>query len=216
MTCAVLIPARDEAATVAEVVRVALKADLGPVLVVDDGSEDATAAIAKAAGATVLRLPCNLGKGGAVYAGARRLEQNVIVLLDADLVGLTTEHLGALARPVLTGEVAMTRGVFCAGRWATTTAHKLTPQLSGQRAILRDRLLAVQRLPSSRYGIEVAIGEAAKRGGWRTRDIPLAGVSQRMKEEKHGLFKGSGHRLRMYGDIFKTLLVNKASGGKRR
>lgn len=212
MTCAILIPARDEAENVADVVRVARRADLGPVLVVDDGSSDATAVAAEAAGAAVLRLPENLGKGGAVCAGAHRLEQDIIVLLDADLVGLAAEHLKALARPVLAGDVEMTRGVFCEGRWATTAAHKLTPQLSGQRAILRDKLLAVQHLPSSRYGLEVAIGTAARRGGWRTRDIPLAGVSQRMKEEKHGLLKGSGNRLKMYGDIFKTLLVSRGRG----
>jgi glycosyltransferase involved in cell wall biosynthesis len=58
-SCAVLIPAYNEAETVADVVRVAKEAGLGPVVVIDDGSDDDTAAAAEAAGAEVLRLSEN-------------------------------------------------------------------------------------------------------------------------------------------------------------
>lgn len=57
------------------------------VLVVDDGSTDATAAIAESAGARVLRLPYNLGVGGAMRAGfkyARRLQYQRVIQVDAD------------------------------------------------------------------------------------------------------------------------------------
>jgi glycosyltransferase involved in cell wall biosynthesis len=83
----VVIPAYDEEATVASVVRVALAAAVGPVVVVDDGSSDATAAAARAAGADVLRLETNAGKGGALAAAARARDEAVVVLLDADLLG---------------------------------------------------------------------------------------------------------------------------------
>ena len=58
-----------------------------PVLVVDDGSRDGTAARAESAGATVLRQAPNQGKGAALRAGFRRaLEQDaaVVITLDAD------------------------------------------------------------------------------------------------------------------------------------
>jgi glycosyltransferase involved in cell wall biosynthesis len=80
-----LIPAYNEAAGVAAVVRGAL-AHL-PVLVVDDGSQDATASIAEQAGAMVLRQVPNQGKGAALRAGMRwALERNhqAVVTLDAD------------------------------------------------------------------------------------------------------------------------------------
>lgn len=205
-TCATLIPAYNEAHTIAQVVEAARLSGLGRVLVVDDGSRDDTAAEARRAGAEVKELGRNVGKGGAVAAGLELLENEVIVLVDADLVGLTPEHLRLLAEPVVNGEADMTRGVFAGGRWRTTAAQRLTPQLSGQRAVRRELLLQVPDLAGTRYGIEVAITDTARREGWRRRDVFLDGVSQVMKEEKRGMLAGLVIRLRMYRDIVATLL----------
>ena len=203
-SCGVLIPAYNEAAWLGRIVETALAAALGPVLVVDDGSTDTTAAAAQAAGAQVLRLPRNLGKGGAVFEGAQQLETDVVVLIDADLTGLSEPHLFALAAPVLAGDVEMTRGIFVGGRWRTTTAQRLAPQLNGQRGIVREKLLEVTGLRSSRYGIEIAITEYARKARWRTADVAMLGVSQVMKEEKRGVLTGFMIRLKMYGEIFGT------------
>jgi glycosyltransferase involved in cell wall biosynthesis len=85
--CLAVIPARDEAATVAQVVE-GVRAALGcAVLVVDDASEDGTAAAARAAGASVLTLPLGLGAWGATQAGIRYAGRNGhagVVTLDAD------------------------------------------------------------------------------------------------------------------------------------
>jgi CTP:molybdopterin cytidylyltransferase MocA len=206
MQSAIVIPAFNEETTVAEVVRVASQSHLGAVYVIDDGSSDNTAHIAKQASATVIQLPQNLGKGGVLHHAATNLREDVLVLLDADLVGLTPEHVCALAEPVLAGEVDMTRGLFSGGRMQTTLAQYLAPQLSGQRAILRGKLAAVAELQSSRYGVEIAITKQAQRAKWRTRDIWLAGVSQVMKEEKRGFLRGFFIRLKMYGDIARAYL----------
>jgi glycosyltransferase involved in cell wall biosynthesis len=80
-----VIPAYEEAPRVAAVVAGA-KAHL-PVLVVDDGSTDETAAVAEAAGATVLRQRPNAGKGAALRAGFRwALDHgfDAVLTLDAD------------------------------------------------------------------------------------------------------------------------------------
>lgn len=204
--CAVLVPAFNEAGTVGEVVRCALASGVGPVIVVDDGSTDTTAEVAAAAGAEVMRLPRNVGKGGALLAAAGAVGAEVVVLLDADLVGLTPAQVKALAEPVFRGEADMTRGMFRGGRWRTTTAQRLTPQLNGQRALRRADLLAVPGLAGSRYGVEIAIGEHARRSGWRRLDVPLEGVSQVMKEEKRGVLAGITLRAGMYRDILRALL----------
>lgn len=206
MRCAILIPAYNEEASLAAVVRTARASRLGPVLVVDDGSSDKTAEVARRAQAEVLSLADNCGKGGAVYAGAAHLDAEVVILIDADLTNLRVEHLRQLAEPVLRGQVDMTRGVFVGGRWSTEMAQKLAPQLSGQRAVLRARLLEVEGLAESGYGVEIAITEHAKRAHWRVMDVPLSGVSQVTKEEKRGLLRGFVTRLKMYGEIAEAWL----------
>jgi glycosyltransferase involved in cell wall biosynthesis len=80
-----LIPAHDEAPRIDPVIRAAA-AHL-PVLVVDDGSSDDTAAVARAAGATVLEQRPNAGKGAALRTGFRRALEDgaeAIVTLDGD------------------------------------------------------------------------------------------------------------------------------------
>lgn len=209
---AFLIPAFDEQPNVARVVRVAQNTGLGPVLVVDDGSEDGTAAAARAAGAQVLELNENVGKGGALAAGAAALTQDVLVLLDADLVGLIPDQILDLVAPVVRGEADMTRGSFTGGRWRTTAAQKIAPQLSGQRAVLREKLLSVPGLAESRYGVEVAITREAKERGWRLVEVDLPGVSQVMKEEKLGRWSGFLARLKMYRDVVITLASGRRNG----
>ncbi|WAH96529.1 glycosyltransferase family 2 protein [Arthrobacter sp. MMS18-M83] len=84
----VIMPAWNEAEAVGNTVREVL-ATSGryDVLVVNDGSTDNTAAVAEAAGATVLNLPFNLGVGGAMRAGfkyARRLGYHQVIQVDSD------------------------------------------------------------------------------------------------------------------------------------
>ncbi len=81
-----LTPAYEASATVGAVVR-GVRAHVPRVLVVDDGSADATGAEAARAGAEVLRLPVNGGKGTAIRAGLERLlatETTHVVFVDAD------------------------------------------------------------------------------------------------------------------------------------
>jgi glycosyltransferase involved in cell wall biosynthesis len=82
----VVVPAFNEQATVGDVVRGIIAGGL-PVVVVDDGSQDATSVVAGACGATTLRLPFNLGVGGALRCGFRWAVANgydTVVQCDAD------------------------------------------------------------------------------------------------------------------------------------
>ncbi len=80
-----VIPAFNEDEAIAGVVAGILGAGaFREVLVVDDGSSDATAARAEAAGARVVRHPYNKGNGAAVKTGIREAKGDVVLLLDAD------------------------------------------------------------------------------------------------------------------------------------
>jgi glycosyltransferase involved in cell wall biosynthesis len=81
----VLIPAYNEGAAIGEVVaRVRAAAPWREVIVVDDGSTDATAEQARGAGATVVRHPYNKGNGAAVKTGIRQATGDYVLILDAD------------------------------------------------------------------------------------------------------------------------------------
>ena len=83
-----VVPAYNETATVGDVVReLRVSAPHIDVLVIDDGSTDRTGAAAEAAGARVMRLPFNLGIGGAVQAGfvyAAENDYDYMVQVDGD------------------------------------------------------------------------------------------------------------------------------------
>jgi glycosyltransferase involved in cell wall biosynthesis len=97
----VLVPAYEAALSVDEVVA-SLRAELGTdaaIFVVDDGSADATARVAEAAGATVLRHDANAGKGAALITGLKHAASLGFVL--AVTVDADGQHPAASARRVL-------------------------------------------------------------------------------------------------------------------
>ncbi|MBW6464634.1 MAG: glycosyltransferase family 2 protein, partial [Firmicutes bacterium] len=140
MKVAAIIPAYNEEKTIGDVLSKLVKNELvNEIIVVSDGSEDKT--VEKAAlfpQVRVIDLLENRGKGGAVKAGLDRCDGEVILVLDADLIGLTQAHVNSLLEPVLNGEALMSVGIFEKGRVATDFAQKMAPFLSGQRALKRD------------------------------------------------------------------------------
>ena len=118
MRKAAIVPAYNEAGSIRAVIAEIREADPEfEVVVVDDGSLDATAEIAEQAGARVLRLPYNLGIGAAVQTGLQfACEEGFDVAVQIDGDGQhDPRELAALLEPVLSGRADISVGTRFAG-----------------------------------------------------------------------------------------------------
>lgn len=204
----VIIPAYNEERTVAGVVAAARACPLVErVVVVDDGSTDRTAEIARHAGAEVVCLRPNRGKTAAILAGGEATSSPILILLDGDLLGLGPSHLETLAGPVLRGEAAMTVGVFQDGRLITDLSQRLTPFLNGQRALCRELLRGLWGAEKRRYAADTLLSRYARHLRLPVRLVPLPGLTHVMKEEKLGWARGFASRLRMFAEVFTAFLT---------
>lgn len=177
------------------------------IIVVNDGSADNTASAANSVpGVRVLDLKKNVGKGGAMRAGACGTDADIILFLDADLIGMSGEKIDSIVRPVLDRKMDMCIGVFRGGRKVTDLAQIITPYISGQRAMRRDCFMDMPDIQMVRSGIEVAITKFFRTNGLSFGTVTITGCTHVMKEEKLGWFRGFAARMRMYYDIFKIML----------
>lgn len=205
---AIIIPAYNEESRIAAVISAAIDASYGSeVIVVNDGSLDRTLNVARSfSGVTVVDLPFNIGKGGAMAAGVRSTSAEYVAFIDADLSGLRSEHIDSIIGPILTRECDMCVGVFRGGKLGSNTAMRVAPFLSGQRAMHRELFESIPYVSELRFGIELALTNAAKRLKKTVHRVVLRGVSNCLKEEKLGLVNGLAARTRMYKEITEAMV----------
>jgi glycosyltransferase involved in cell wall biosynthesis len=194
---AVVIAARNEADRIAATVAAAAGlAGVGLVVVVDDGSSDATAAVAQQAGAAVMRHPRNRGKGAAMETGAeavRLVDQREhrdrprhLLFLDADLSD-TAGQAGPLMDPVTAGTADMTIAVFAAtvklgghglvvglsgAGIRRATGWQPRQPLNGQRCLTRAAFEAARPLAHG-WGVETALTIDLLRQGLRITEVEV-------------------------------------------
>jgi glycosyltransferase involved in cell wall biosynthesis len=207
MGVSVVVPAYNEAGRIGAVIEpIVASALVDEVIVVDDGSDDETAREAERFSVRVLRLGRNRGKAAALDAGVSVARNDVLLFLDADLVGLKTEHVDKMIRTYVDQSLDMAVGVFSDGRRNTDFAQRINPYASGQR-ILPRRLWerAKENVHEMNFGIEIALSKLAAREGWIKEYVKLEGVTHVLKEEKRGFTRGVVDRMRMYGDMIKWL-----------
>lgn len=222
---AVIIPAKDEQDRIAATVQAAQQlpgVDL--VIVVDDGSGDATARLAEGAGATVVRQVRNRGKGAAMESGAeavRLLDRHEgrdtprhLLFLDADLAE-SAKAAAPLVDPVRAGDADMTIAVF-----ATTvklgghgfvvrlardgikraTGWDATQPLNGQRCLTRAAFEAGLPLAAG-FGVETALTIDLLRKGLRVKEVEVP-LSHRATGTD---WRAQVHRGKQFRDVARAL-----------
>lgn len=199
----VLVPARNERTVAARLLpaleRLDYPCDRLSFVLVCDGCTDDTPALfrAWAAGrsdARVLELSQRVGKAGALNAGLRLVDTELVVVLDADLEPLP-DFLRELVRPFADARVGGAAAYLrpanadanVVARYAavTTWVHQLVtsagtdrvglnPPTLGASAYRRSALLDIGGFPDAPVGEDVATSAALTRSGWRTRFVPSA------------------------------------------
>lgn len=181
----VVIPAYNESAHIPATLG-ALRTckQISEILLVDDGSQDDTARLAREGGARVLMLPQNTGKGGAITAAFPEVRGDVVLLLDADLEETAPQAL-ALVDPIIAGEADLTiasftsrnsgQGFGAAKKFARLgirllTGRTLLSPLSGQRC-MKKKVLGELLPLAPRFGVEVGMTIDALRRGYRVLEI---------------------------------------------
>lgn len=198
---AALIPAHNEAPTVGEVIRTVRRSTLvDEVIVIDNASTDDTARQAALAGARVIHEPTP-GKGEAMRAGCNATDAEIIVFFDADLLNLTTEHVDSLVRPMLDGNAEMVCGLFDRGPFINPIYLYMLPILTGQRAIRRDLFCSLTESATTGFRIEAAMNRLIGTHKLRRIDFICPNLWQRSKEKKRGFLTGLIARMKMYGSV---------------
>ncbi|AGB40545.1 glycosyl transferase [Halobacteroides halobius DSM 5150] len=211
----VLIPAYNEETTIGTTIKAITNIDfVSEIVVIDDGSKDDTFKQAKRAGASVLSLDTNQGKGAALNYGIQQVTGDIILFIDADLEDSAREAK-KLLRPVLNEEADMTiaqfppaevkGGIGLVKGLATWGLKKITNQdfktpLSGQRALTMDLVKKVRKFANG-FGVEVALTIDACKLGFKVVEVP---VNMTHRETKRNI-RGFLHRGKQFKDVLKVL-----------
>ena len=224
---AVVIPAYNEADRIGATVAAAAKlGDADVIVVVDDGSRDGTARVARHAGASVLRHARTRGKAAAMETGAeavRLLDQREprdvprhLLFLDADLEA-TAAEAGPLITPVAAGEADMSIAVFTnrvklgghglvvglsAAGIRRAVGWAPAQPLNGQRCLTRAAFDAARPLARG-FGVETAMTIDLKRKGLRITEVEVPLAHRATGTD----LRAQLHRARQLADVAWALAV---------
>lgn len=179
---------------------------LGEVIVVNDGSTDETEALIRSYPTIrVLSHTPNRGKTYALSRGIAAARYDHLMLLDADLAGITAADIDALAAPVMRGEAEVSISLRSNSLWVYRQLG--LDFVSGERVVpkslLQSAVAAMQKLP--RWGGEVFMNEIFIRQGCRIAVVRWRRVLNIRKYQKVGAWRGALAEVKMIADATRVL-----------
>jgi glycosyltransferase involved in cell wall biosynthesis len=211
----VVIAAYNESPRIAKVLKVVEHHPLiSEVIVINDGSKDNTAEVIKQFDVQLINNEKNMGKTLSIKKGVKAAKNDIIMLIDADLVGLNKKSIEDLAKPVLSGSVDWTLSL----RSNSFSFMKfLAPLmkvdwLSGERVVPRALLLdpLIWSKTHISYSLETLMNKSLLKKHATFRSIPLEGVINPEKFQKESLWKGLVSQYKMVVQISKIMWPHKA------
>ncbi len=178
------------------------------VIVVDDGSKDKTAEVVeKYKNVKLIRHGVNRGKSKAFVTGVSVATGEFIMMLDADLVGLSNTALEGLAEPVLSGKadvaISLRRNSLFIYKWFGI--DYISGERVFQKSLLEGHLEKISMLPS--YGLESYINELIIDGKLRLVSVLWSGVVQTTKAGKVGRWSGLLGDSKMFLQIIRLMKI---------
>lgn len=207
---AAIVPARNEAKTIGNVLRVLFNSEyFDEIIVVDGASTDDTAVISESMGAKVIRSVRREGKGLAMKNGLESTDAEIIVFFDADLVGLAKNHIRQLIDPVANGKAVMCKGARSHWGGLPFIIASIDPLLSigGERAMRRFVLENIPERFIKDFAIETALNYYCVVNKLPTVLVELKGLKLVPKERKWGVTVGLSERIKEALQLIKFRLI---------
>lgn len=207
-----IIPAYNEWPRITEVILTALACDdLYEVIVIDDGSSDDTwdrINLIKHPKLHTLRIPKNGGKAHAVITGVSYAKWEYIVMIDADLLHLTPEHITSLIEPVKNQETQISLSL----RENSLLLYRLlgTDFVSGERVVPRSLFAdAAYYLSGPGFWLEVLMNDKIIQNNYSLKNIYTSGLITPRKSVKYWYIRGMIADFRMVWDVLSIMPMHR-------
>lgn len=210
MKFSAIIPAYNEWPRIAKVLSTLLDNEkIDEIIVIDDGSTDNTRAeIEKFSNSKIKKIfkEKNEGKARAVLDGAKMSFWEYIVMVDSDLIGLQSNHIDTLIRPIIESAADATLSIRENSLWV----YKFfwTDFVSGERVFPKNIFAESAYFTNGKpFWLEVKINKKILEKNLRIQNVYLDGVITPRKSDKMGKISGIKADIKMIRDILSTFSI---------
>lgn len=190
MKTTAIVPVYNEEKTVEKILKILdSHSRINKIIVVDDCSTDDSLNIIKKFVVKIISLDKNGGKGGAVKIASKFVTTELVLLLDADLIGLTHKHIDDLLDTAMDRRAAMVIGLKDQKNIISNLIMPYFPLTGGDRVLLTNvfKEIIKQKLIEG-WGIEYVMNDYCKKKDLRVEKIKLKGLNHiGLQTKKYGL-----------------------------